>query len=74
MVTTRIFKNGNLQAVRIVAELACSSTVVEVVMRRKEGELRPFPAPCRRKNALRQLAHFSPGFMDKKCSQREETG
>jgi antitoxin VapB len=62
--TTKLFKNGNSQAVRIPAELAYSSWDIELVIEREGDELRIRPARRRLGDVLGKLARFSPDFMD----------
>ncbi|MEN9727586.1 MAG: hypothetical protein RL434_1952 [Pseudomonadota bacterium] len=64
MATTKLFKNGNSQAVRIPAELAYSSWDIELVIEREGDELRIRPARRRLGDVLGKLARFSPDFMD----------
>lgn len=64
MVNTKLFKNGNSQAVRIPAELAYSSWDIELVIERLGDELRIRPARRRMGDVLGKLAQFSPDFMD----------
>lgn len=63
MAITKIFKNGNSQAVRIPAELAYSSNDLELVIERHGDELRIRPARRRMGDVLGKLAQFSPDFM-----------
>ena len=63
MVTTKIFKNGNSQAVRIPAELAYSTWDIDLVIERVGDELRIRPAQRRMGDILGKLAKFSPNFM-----------
>ncbi|PKO62527.1 MAG: AbrB family transcriptional regulator [Betaproteobacteria bacterium HGW-Betaproteobacteria-18] len=63
MATTKIFKNGNSQAVRIPSELAYSSWDIDLVIERQGDELRIRPAQRRMGDVLGKLAGFSPGFM-----------
>lgn len=63
MAKTKLFKNGNSQAVRIPAELAYSSWDVELVIDRHGDELRIRPARRRLGDVLDKLAQFSPAFM-----------
>ena len=65
MITTRLFRNGNSQAVRIPAELAFSSWDLEMVVEREGDELRIRPAQRRMGDVLGKLAKFSPDFMAK---------
>jgi len=63
MATTRIFKNGNSQAVRIPAELAYNTWDIDLVIERVGDELRIRPAQRRLGDVLGKLAKFSPNFM-----------
>lgn len=63
MAKTRLFKNGNSQAVRIPAELAYGSWDIELVIERQGDELRIRPAQRRMGDVLATLAQFSPNFM-----------
>jgi len=63
MTNTKLFKNGNSQAVRIPAELAYSSWDIDLVIERQGDELRIRPAARRMGDVLGKLAQFSPDFM-----------
>lgn len=63
MTNTKLFKNGNSQAVRIPAELAYSSWDIELVIERQGDELRIRPARRRMGDVLSTFAQFSPDFM-----------
>ncbi len=63
MATTKIFKNGNSQAVRIPSELAYSSWDIDLLIEREGDELRIRPAQRRMGDVLGKLAKFSPDFM-----------
>jgi antitoxin VapB len=63
MPDTKLFKNGNSQAVRIPAELAYSNWNIELVIEREGDELRIRPARRRMGDVLGKLARFSPDFM-----------
>ena len=63
MTNTKLFKNGNSQAVRIPAELAYSNWDIELVIERQGDELRIRPARRRMGDVLSKLAQFSPDFM-----------
>ena len=63
MALTRIFRNGNSQAVRIPAELAYERSDMEVEIDRVGDELRIRPARRTLAGALNQFAGFSPDFM-----------
>ena len=63
MTPTKLFKNGNSQAVRIPAELAYAAWDVDLTIERHGDELRIRPAQRRVGNVLAKLARFSPDFM-----------
>ena len=63
MAGTKLFKNGNSQAVRIPAELAYSRWDIELVIERQGDELRIRPARRRLGDVLGKLAQFSPDSM-----------
>ncbi|MCC5885877.1 MAG: AbrB family transcriptional regulator [Gammaproteobacteria bacterium] len=63
MPNTKLFKNGNSQAVRIPAELAYSRLDIELVIERQGDELRIRPARRRMGDVLGKLAQFSPDFL-----------
>jgi len=64
MTHTKLFKNGNSQAVRIPAELAYSASDVDLVIERHGDELRIRPATRRMGDVLSTFAKFSPDFME----------
>lgn len=63
MTNTKLFKNGNSQAVRIPAELAYTSWDIDLNIERRGDELRIRPAQRRMGDVLGKLAQFSPDFM-----------
>ena len=63
MATTKVFKNGNSQAVRIPAELAYGSWDIELIIERNGDELRIRPALRRLGDVMGKLARFTPDFM-----------
>lgn len=63
MANTKLFKNGNSQAVRIPAELAYGSWDIDLDIERIGDELRIRPARKRMGDVLGKLARFSPDFM-----------
>jgi antitoxin VapB len=63
MASTKIFKNGNSQAVRIPAEMAYSKWDIDLIIERQGDELRIRPAQRRMGDVLGKLARFSPDFM-----------
>ena len=72
MLTTRIFKNGNSQAIRIPAELAYGVSDMDFVIEREGDELRIRPAPRRMGDVLAKLARFAPDFMAQGRGHNEE--
>ena len=60
MAKTKIFKNGNSQAVRIPADFAFSTRDIDLVI---GEELHIRPAQRRMGDVLGKLAKFSPDFM-----------
>ena len=63
MANTKLFKNGNSQAVRIPADLAYSSWNIDLVIERHGDELRIRPAKRRMGDVLGKLSQFSEDFM-----------
>lgn len=63
MAMTKVFKNGNSQAVRIPAELAYGSWDIELIIERNGDELRIRPAQRRLGDVMGKLARFTPDFM-----------
>lgn len=63
MHTTRVFKNGNSQAVRIPADLAYERTDMELEIEREGDEIRIRPARRSLSGVLTKFARFSPSFM-----------
>jgi antitoxin VapB len=72
MTTTRLFKNGNSQAVRIPAELAFPTSDMELVIERVGDELRIRPAQRRMGNVMKALSSFSPSFMSDGRGHQEQ--
>jgi antitoxin VapB len=71
MSTTRLFRNGNSQAVRIPAELAFPSSDMELDIERVGEELRIRPARRRIGRVMETLARFSPDFMQAGRDEQE---
>ena len=63
MQTTRVFKNGNSQAVRIPANLAYERTDIELEIVREGDEIRIRPARRSLSGVLSKFAQFSADFM-----------
>lgn len=60
---TRVFKNGNSQAVRIPADLAFERTDIELEIERIGDEIRIRPLRRSLAGVLAKFARFSPDFM-----------
>lgn len=63
MRTTKLFKNGNSQAIRIPAELAYESWNLNLLIERKGDEIRIRPVPQRLTQVMVKLSAFSSDFM-----------
>ena len=63
MTTTKVFKNGNSQAVRIPAELAYERTDLDLEIERIGDEIRIRPARRRLDYLLDKFGRFSENFM-----------
>ncbi|TDF65256.1 antitoxin [Cupriavidus sp. L7L] len=77
MPRTRLFRNGNSQAVRIPAELAYPDTDMPLEIERVGDELRIRPARARLTGVLELFAAFPDDFMatgrgDQSQAEREE--
>lgn len=77
MHTTKAFKNGNSQAVRIPADLAYSQSDMELEIERIGDELRIRPVRPSLKGVLDRFARFDRSFMaegrgDQEQSERDE--
>lgn len=73
---TKVFRNGNSQAVRIPSELAYSRTDIELEIERVGEEIRIRPARRTLAGVLKKFAEFGPDFMadgrgDQEQSERE---
>jgi antitoxin VapB len=64
MHTTRAFKNGNSQAVRIPADLAYERADMDLEIERIGNELRIRPVRRSLSGVLAKFAQFSPDFMN----------
>lgn len=73
MHTTRIFRNGNSQAVRIPADLAYDRSDVEVEIERVGDELRIRPARRPLAGVLKKFAKFGSDFMAEGRGDQEQT-
>ncbi len=63
MHTTRAFKNGNSQAVRIPADMAYERTDIELEIEREGDEIRIRPVRQLMTGVLAKFAKFSSDFM-----------
>lgn len=72
MHTTRVFRNGNSQAVRIPADLAYDRTDIELEIERKGDEILIRPARRSLKGVLDKFARFSPDFMSEGRGDQEQ--
>jgi len=63
MHTTKIFKNGNSQAVRIPSELAYERTDIELEIERRGEEILIRPARRTLGKVLDKFARFCPDFL-----------
>ena len=70
---TKVFRNGNSQAVRIPAELAFNSVDIEVEIERVGDELRIRPARRALNGVLKKFARFGPDFMSEGRGSQEQT-
>lgn len=72
MHTTRAFKNGNSQAVRIPSDLAFERTDIELEIERVGDELRIRPARRSLAGVIAKFARFSPDFMAEGRGDQEQ--
>jgi antitoxin VapB len=73
MPITKIFKNGNSQAVRIPADLAFDRNDMEVEIERVGDELRIRPVSRRLDRVLEKFGAFSTDFMADGRGDNQET-
>ena len=72
MHTTRAFKNGNSQAVRIPADLAYDRTDIDLDIERDGDEIRIRPARRSLAGVLSKFARFSSDFMSEGRGDQEQ--
>lgn len=72
MQTTKAFKNGNSQAVRIPAELAYARTDIELEIERVGDELRIRPARRSLKGVMSKFSCFAEDFMAEGRGEHEQ--
>lgn len=70
--TTRAFKNGNSQAVRIPADLAYERTDIDLEIERVGDELRIRPVRRSLSGVLGKFAKFSQDFMAEGRGNQEQ--
>lgn len=73
MTTTKIFKNGNSQAVRIPAEFAYERSDLDVEIERVGDEIRIRPARRNLDQVMLKFARFSAGFMAQGRGDNQES-
>lgn len=72
MHTTRIFRNGNSQAVRIPADLAFERTDFELEIERIDDEIRIRPKRRPLTGLLQKFADFAPDMMAAERENQEQ--
>jgi len=72
MQSTRAFKNGNSQAIRIPADLAYERTDIDLEIERHGDEIRIRPARRSLSGVLSKFASFSPDFMKEGRASQEQ--
>jgi antitoxin VapB len=72
MQTTRVFRNGNSQAVRIPADIAYERMDMELEIERDGDEIRIRPARRSLSGVLTKFASFSPDFMSDGRGDQEQ--
>ncbi len=72
MHTTRVFKNGNSQAVRIPMHMAYERMDMELEIERNGDEIRIRPARRSLAGVLTKFARFSPDFLAEGRGDQEQ--
>lgn len=72
MHTTRVFKNGNSQAVRIPADLSFERMDMELEIEREGDEIRIRPLRQPLTGVLDKFARFSPDFLVEGRGEQEQ--
>ena len=72
MHTTRVFRNGNSQAVRIPADLAYERSDIELEIERVGDEIRIRPMRRPLTQVLEKFAKFGPDFMTEGRGDHEQ--
>lgn len=70
--TTRVFRNGNSQAVRIPADLAYERSDIELEIERIGDEIRIRPVRRPLAGVLEKFAKFAPDFMAEGRGDQEQ--
>lgn len=73
MHTTKAFKNGNSQAVRIPADLAYDRMDIDLEIEREGDEIRIRPARQSLSGVLAKFAKFSSDFMAEGRGEQEQS-
>ncbi|MCA8093142.1 type II toxin-antitoxin system VapB family antitoxin [Burkholderia anthina] len=73
MHTTKVFRNGNSQAVRISADLAYERSDIEREIERVGDEIRIRPMRRPLTHVLQKFAKFGPDFMAEGRGDQEQT-
>jgi antitoxin VapB len=73
MTITKVFKNGNSQAVRIPVEFAYERSDLDVEIERIGDEIRIRPARRNLGEVMSKFALFSEGFMDQGRGDNRES-
>ena len=72
MQTTKAFRNGNSQAIRIPSEIAYARTDIDLLIERVGEEIRIRPAPRPLAGVLKKFARFGPNFMGEGRGDEEQ--
>lgn len=72
MKTTKVFRNGNSQAIRIPSEIAYDRTDIELEIERVGDEIRIRPARRPLGGVLKKFAKFGPSFMEDGRGDQEQ--
>ena len=72
MHSTKAFKNGNSQAVRIPSDIAYDRTDIELEIERQGDEIRIRPARRSLSGVLNKFAQFSDDFMSSGRGDQEQ--
>jgi antitoxin VapB len=73
MHNTKLFRNGNSQAIRVPADLAYERTDIELEIERIGDELRIRPARRSLNGVLKKFSNFGADFMGADRGDQEQT-